>query len=274
LAVVNAVVGVWVGSHFLGVGEIVDIVVAAAPSSVIGMPVFDGIEELFSFATLALKAQGDADLDRSAVHFAEGVSILGGQAVLAVLFRSVSRAGRGRRINPAAPLEIVNGNASPALSRASRDESISQGSNSLWGQMIVSRYGPREDRRQAALHENVQRMLALKVNPLHTIRIGGRMSPNARSPLAMYLEESLMETTAQVGVYGMRSVFFGLSFPVRNGYVTLLRKEGGNQREAHPALPELAGVVAGAFTVGNDAFEVRFSARRLPANRDPIPWGS
>ena len=274
LAVVSTVLGAWAVSRFRGVGEIVDIVISAAGASATGMAVFDGVEELFSFAMLALKPQSDTDLDRSAAHFSEAVIILGARPVRAVLLRSVSWAGRGRRLNPAPPPQAVNGAVSPEPPRTTRHRTGGLGPGSLWGKIVVSRYGIREDRRQAALHERVSKILAPKVDLLRAVRIANRAPEKERSPLSMYLEEALVEAAAQVGAYGMRSVFSGLSFPVRNGYVTLLRKEGVNQREVHPAIPELAGEVAGSFKLGGEAFEIRFSARRLPANRDPIAWGS
>src|SRR5205814_3676431 len=80
LAIIAAVLGLWVGSHFIGIGEIIDLVLLAAGVFAIGLAVFDGVGELSQFASTALAASGDQDLDRAAMHFANAVSILGIQA--------------------------------------------------------------------------------------------------------------------------------------------------------------------------------------------------
>jgi hypothetical protein len=80
--------------------------------------------------------------------------------------------------------------------------------------------------------------------------------------LSKYLEEALAETVAQVGVNGVRAGFTGISFPVTNGYVTLLRKGVSGDRILYPVIPELAGLVVGGFVLGGDSYEVRFSAGR------------
>lgn len=262
LATMAAVLGVWVGSHFLGVGEIVDIVLLVAGVAVIGIAVFDGIEELLSFAMLALKARSDADLDRAAQHFSKAVSILGIQTVLAVLFRGAPKTWRGGRPNVGPPPRFVRGAIARPPLRSTRTLPAGAGETSPWGEIIISRLGTSTDRRLAALHERVHRLLTPRLNVLRNFRVTGRVTSYSKSPLSRYLEEALAETVAQVGVHGLRSVFRGISFPVRNGYVTLMTRAVVNNRVAFPVLPELAGLVAGGFVLGGEWYEVRFSSRR------------
>jgi hypothetical protein len=46
LAIIAAVLGLWVGSHFIGIGEIIDVILVAVGVFAIGLAVFDGIGEL------------------------------------------------------------------------------------------------------------------------------------------------------------------------------------------------------------------------------------
>jgi hypothetical protein len=260
LAAIAAVLGVWVGSHFVGVGEIVDIVLLVVGVAVIGLAVFDGIEELLAFGSGALKATTDAELDTAARHFAKAVSILGVQTVLAVLFRGVPKTWRGGRINPGAPPRFATGRVSRPPLRSSRAMPAGDGSTRVWGDITISRLGSKTDRRLVALHEAVHRALTPRLSVLRQFRVGGRAASYARSPLSKYLEEALAETVAQVGVNGIRSVFTGISFPVTNGYVTLLRKGVSGGRILYPVIPELSGLVVGGFLLGGDSYEIRFSA--------------
>ncbi len=222
LATVAAVLGVWVGSHFVGVGEIVDIVLLVAGVAMIGIAVFDGVEELLSFATTAVRAQSDADFDRSAAHFSRAVSILGIQAVLALLFRGAPKSFRGGRANVGATPNFARGTASRPPLRSTRALPRGQGRTTPWGEVIISRLGTTADRRLAALHENVHRILTPKVAILRNFRISGRAASYSPSSLSKYLEEALAETVAQIGVHGLRSVFKGISF-------------SGNQRIRDPS---------------------------------------
>lgn len=260
LTAIAAVLGVWVGSHFVGIGEIVDIVLLAVGVAVIGLAVFDGIEELLAFASGALEAQSDAELDVAARHFAKATAILGVQAVLAVLFRGIPKTWRGGRMNPGAPPSFAKGRVSRPPLRSSRTMPAGDGATRVWGDITISRLGSKTDRRLVALHEAVHRALTPKLNVLRQFRVGGRAASYARSPLSKYLEEALAETVAQVGVNGIRSVFTGISFPVTNGYVTLLRKGVSGGRILYPVIPEFSGLVVGGFLLGGESYEIRFSA--------------
>jgi hypothetical protein len=92
LAIVAGTLTVWAGSHFFGVGEIIDIILLVAGFAVLGFSVFNGAQELYNFATTAVKAQTQADLDRAAHHFASAVNILGISVISAVLLRRGMRA--------------------------------------------------------------------------------------------------------------------------------------------------------------------------------------
>jgi hypothetical protein len=259
LATVAGVLTAWVISHFVGIGEIVDVILLAAGVFAIGMSVFDGVSELFQFANAALHASGESDLDNAAKHFADAVAILGIQAVLSVLLRSAPRTFRGGRVKVGAPPPFARGAVSRPPLRSTRALPPAHGETGAWGDIVISRLGTSQDRRIAALHENVHRVLTPKLNALRTFRISNRSSSYARSALSKYLEEALAETIAQVGVNGFGSAFSGIAFPVKNGYVTIFREVVRNGRVLRPFGPELGGICASGFGIGGTRYEIRWS---------------
>jgi hypothetical protein len=99
LAVMAAIVVAWVASHFVGIGEIIDIILVVVGVFAIGLAVFDGVDHLFKLAEGAINAGSEADLDKAGQHFAEAVAILGIQAVMAVLFRNRPASYKGGPAN-------------------------------------------------------------------------------------------------------------------------------------------------------------------------------
>jgi hypothetical protein len=93
LGVMATVLVAWVLSHAVGIGEIIDILAVGVVG--IGFSVFQGVDELYEFAMGTYKAGTTQDFDVAAGHFAKAVSILGIQAVLAVLLRGAPRTYRG-----------------------------------------------------------------------------------------------------------------------------------------------------------------------------------
>ena len=158
LAAIAAVLGLWVGSHFIGIGEIIDIILLAVGVLAIGLAVFDGVGELAEFSRTALGAGSEQDLDRASIHFANAVTILGIQAVLAVLFRGAPRTYSGRHLNVGpAPTVTVRRAYRPVL-RSTRNLPAGFGRTTPWGDILISRLGTSADRRLVALHENVHRV--------------------------------------------------------------------------------------------------------------------
>ena len=246
--------GLWVGAHFIGIGEIIDILLLAAGVFAIGLAVFDGVGELAEFSTTALGAGSDQDLDRASIHFAHAVTILGIQAVLAVLFRGAPRTYSGGRLNVGPAPTATLGRAYRPVLRSSRNLPAGAGVTNPWGDIVISRLGAAADRRLVALHENVHRVLTPKLYVLREFRIQNRTSSYTRSTLSKYLEEALAETIAQVGVNGFREVFKGISFPIREKYVTLVRSEriftAQGVEIILPIAPEAAGLFAGSILIG------------------------
>ena len=140
---------------------------------------FDGVGELAEFSRIALGAQSDQDLDRASIHFANAVSILGIQAVLAVLFRGAPRTYAGGRINIGAAPPTLGRAYRPVL-RSTRNRPAGAGVTDQWGDIVISRLGTAADRRLAALHENVHRVLTPK---LYVLRESGFRTGHRRTPV-------------------------------------------------------------------------------------------
>ncbi len=264
LAIVAGVLVAWIGSHFIGVGEIVDVILIAVGVLAIGLAVFDGIDELYNFADKALHAKSESDLDEAGKHFANAVAILGIQAVLAVLFKGTPKSFKGPRPSVGPP---PKGGAVPKAIRRDPTLPAGHGETSWWGKITISPHGTAAQRRLAAIHEKVHQILTPKIDILRTFRIEGRAASYNKSSLSKYLEEAIAETVAQVGVSGFKSAFAGLTFPVKNGYVTVLRKAG----DLKPVLPEATGLIVGGFLVGGMQFQVTFSTTSpLPPRTVPV----
>jgi hypothetical protein len=266
LAVMAAITVSWVAAHFVGVGEAIDIILCVIGVFAVGLAVFDGVDHIWKFASIAYTARNDADLDEAAKNFAQAVAILGVQAVLAILFKNRPRSYRGKPVNVGPPPGQAG---SPFLAKpglmSTRAMTAGEGATSAWGDIVISRLGTQTDRRLAAIHESVHRFLTPRLGVLRNVRVISRARSYSRSALSKFLEEAVAETVAQVSVNGFRSVFRGIYFPVQNRYVTLLRIDG----RTRPFLPEAGGLVAGGFMLYGMIFEIWDTPR--PPREPPLP---
>ncbi|BCA62725.1 hypothetical protein HMP09_1959 [Sphingomonas sp. HMP9] len=96
LAIIGASVVAWAGSHLIGVGEFVDVILLAVGVVALGFSVFEGAREMLDFAETAVRARSERELDIAGKHFARAVTILGISTVQAVLLRGGTRAVRSR----------------------------------------------------------------------------------------------------------------------------------------------------------------------------------
>ena len=85
VGIVVGTLALWAGSHFFGVGEIVDVALLLVGAFFIGWSITDVLENLVRFARTALTARNDADLDTAARAFAAAVTTAGITAVTALL---------------------------------------------------------------------------------------------------------------------------------------------------------------------------------------------
>jgi hypothetical protein len=253
LAIIAGVLVAWIVSHAFGIGEIIDAILLAVGVAAVGFAIFTGLDHLYDFAVGTYRARTERDLDVAADHLAKAISILGIQAVLAVLFRGAKapRTGSGGRFIPRPPPPRTPGLRYRPAVRHDPTLPPGRGSTSLYGDIVVSSRGSAQDQAVTLLHERVHQFLVPKLYFLRNFRVSNRGASYLRSSLWRYIEEALAETIAQVGVNGFRQLFAGLRFPIRGGYMYL--KQGGGYSPhfaGSGAIPEGAaliykGVVAG-----------------------------
>jgi hypothetical protein len=199
---------------------------------------------------------------RAGAHFADAVAILGIQTILIVLFRRAPRTFRGASIDIGKPPAHARGFVMrlPRM-RATEHMAAGTGVTTWWGEVIISRLGTVKDMRLAARHEAVHRFFVPRLAPLRNMRINQRATSYNRSALAKYLNEAVAETIARVGEDGVRHAFNGVAFPVRNGYVTLMRPASIGGRIRYPFIPEAAGLISGGVLIGGEFYDLWLGAR-------------
>jgi hypothetical protein len=225
LAIIAATLIVWAGSHLVGIGEIVDIVLLVAGFAVLGLSVFSGAQELYLFATTAIDARTGADLDRAAHHFAQAVNILGISLVSAVLLRGSARsvAARGRpQVRPMPNVgPVPAAGTRPRITRPYSLPSGALGETDWWGNIAVIRNQSLTEQRLTLYHEWVHSVLSPRFGPMRQLRAQLRASGYWRSTFLRYIEEAMAESYAQLRVQGLQGVVIGIRFPLRGGYVTI-----------------------------------------------------
>ncbi|MGH7676372.1 MAG: hypothetical protein ACREMV_13960, partial [Gemmatimonadales bacterium] len=82
LATMAAVLAVWAASHFVGVGEVADVVLLAVGVIALGSVALEAAQELLAFGQSSVTARSEAELDKAARHFARAVALIGVQGVL------------------------------------------------------------------------------------------------------------------------------------------------------------------------------------------------
>lgn len=249
LATVAAVLVAWGISHAFGVGEAIDIVIAAVGVLSIGMSVFSGLDYLYDFFSKSYNARTEADLDRSADDLAKAIGILGVQAVLACLFR-------GRPQTKRLPSKSIPPPRNPGLRYRSTVtyERLSPGvlgSTDRWGNVKVSTLGTADQQAIALIHEGVHSWLTPKLYYLREFRISNLQGSYFKSSLWRYIEEGLAQTIALGRVKGLSASFVGLRFPVQNGYVFLTKAGGYNKAMlGNGVFQEGAGLIASGMMSG------------------------
>lgn len=250
LVIIAGTLLVWAGSHLFGVGEIVDLILLTVGFAVLGLSVFSGGQELYSFARTAVDATTDAHLDRAAGHFASAVNILGISLISALLLRRSGQAvvARGKpTIKPmpnvgAAPAAGVR----PRITRPFSLPSGALGETDWWGNISVTRNQTMTEQRLTLFHEWVHSVLSPRLGPMRQLRAQFRASGYWRSALLRYLEEAMAESYAQLRVNGLEMVLVGIRFPIEGGYVTV------SQIAAE-------GIAIGNIAIGGAQYTVRIA---------------
>jgi hypothetical protein len=255
LGLIAGTLVLWAGSHFVGVGEIVDVILLGVGFVALGFAVFEGADELYAFATGAVNAHDDDDLDKAGRHFAQAVVLLGISTIQALLLR-----GQGRAVYRRGPPQVyprVNpGNPPPAgnqlrLTRPPRLPGGSLGSTDAYGAISIARNQSLSEQRITLLHELVHRFFSPRTGPLRQLRAELNLSAYSRSALLRYLEEALAEGYAQLRMHGLDRALAAYRFPLAGGYVTVSQLAGEGQ-------------AIGTIVLGATLLQVSISTGPLP----------
>jgi hypothetical protein len=242
LAIMAGTLVLWAGSHFFGVGEILDVILLVAGAFAIGWSITDVARDLFTFADLTINAKSEDDLERASKAFSHAIVLGGITVIMAVLLRRSAKKiqiARGANVTealkPRSP-GLPSVGKDPAAGRLwskpgiSSDPSLpaGEGSTSAWGEVKLSPLGTTSDQALVRAHELVHQFLTPRLGTLRQFRVQIRLAGYLRSMLLKFLEEALAETVAQLRVNGFSGLLTGLKFPVANGYmlVTDLVSEG------------------------------------------------
>jgi hypothetical protein len=260
LALIAGTLVVWAGSHFVGVGEIVDIILLCVGVVSLGFAVFEGAGALYDFTTCAINARSDADLEQAGQHFARAVTLLGIATVQSVLLRGQGGAvvARGRptiRPRPSVGPPPPPGNQL-RISRSANLPGGSLGETTAYGEIVISRAQSLTEQRLTLFHELVHRFFSPRTGPLRRLRAELNMSAYSRSALLRYLEEALAEGYGQLRVHGLAQALRAVRFPLDGGYVTV------SQLAAE-------GRAIGTIALGGTLFHVSISQGPIPTGGSP-----
>jgi hypothetical protein len=267
----------WIASHAIGIGMIVDALMIGTGVIFIGMAVFDAIGHLAEFGSKTLYGRSDAEMNAAAEHLAQAISILGVQAVLALLLKGGPRTFQGGRFRLSAMPARTRGSAfNPRQIRRLPHEPAGGGYTTEWGEIFISSRGTPADRRVVALHESIHRLLTPELYILREFRVQNRTASYVRSALSKYLEEAFAETYAQIKMGGIGEALVGITFPLKQEYVTLLASRYSTMqlRMIHPVLPEVGGLIAGWLTIADKRFDLVFHQRRATERQSAAPVAS
>jgi hypothetical protein len=227
LVIMAGTVIAWAGSHAVGLGEVIDLILLGVGFMYIGFSAFAGAGELVDFIQGALGATTHADLDDAGHHFARAVTLLGISVIQALLLRGPVKAFRERP-----PLRLAPPPPPGRLPRIRYKPQLPGGRRGLtdpYGDVYVSTSQSLSEQRVTLFHELVHRFFSPKVAALRKLRAELAWKAYERSAFLRYLEEAMAEGWGQLREHGLLSSLKGLYFPFANGYVTLSEAaQGGN----------------------------------------------
>jgi hypothetical protein len=266
LAILAGTLTIWAGSHFFGVGEIVDVLLLVVGAFTIGWSIGDVATDLYTFVNLTVNTRTENDLDKAADAFSHAVVLAGISVVMAILLRrSVKEIQVSRGANVADAMRP----RSPGLPRVGADPKAGRlwskpgiksdpslpagyGSTSPFGEVRLSPFGSVAEQALVRAHELVHQFLTPRFGVLRTFRVQLRMAGYLRSALLQYLEEAIAETVAQLRVNGFGGFLEGVKFPVSNGYITITELMS-------------EGAAIGTIAAETQQFSVQF----IPSGPDP-----
>jgi len=279
LATMAATVVLWAGSHFIGIGEIADIILLVVGWAAVGGVAVEAGSKLCDFATKTYNAHDEADLDAAASDLAQAITLIGVNTVMALLLKKGPRdtfgtqlsqdklpaytSSLGRELAAVAPKNNHPGWRYRPTIRFTENLQVGHGAADPWGDIIIGR---RYDRSvlsadeaakkilETIYHEKVHQFVAPKFYLLRELRAFINISAYQKSFILRYLEEFLAETIALLRVRGLSKKYLleGLMFPLKNEY----------QITFAALRHEAAGIFMGPIIIGGLTYNVFYGVQR------------
>lgn len=235
LATIALTLFIWAGSHFFGAGELADLVLLSVGYAALGGVALQAGQQLFQVIEKILNGKTQADLDEAAHQLAKAISLIGVQAVLAVLLRQKpSDIFKQPFRSPLPAYRTAYPKALPRVGPVryhpttvfTRSLDANRGATNIVGDIRVGRKfypetpNPTDLVRETLFHEKVHQFLIPKLYLFREVRIYVAQSAYRRSFILRYLEESLAETIALLRVHGFdpRKLQQGFRFAVDENY--------------------------------------------------------
>lgn len=91
IAITVGVLAVWAGSHYFGVGFVIDIILLVAGAIMIGWQILSSANDLYQCVKITWSARTLADLDRAATHLADFITVVGVTVFIAIISKGAKR---------------------------------------------------------------------------------------------------------------------------------------------------------------------------------------
>ena len=272
LEIMAGVVVIWAAAHFVGVGEVADVILLVAGYAMIGGAAYDGGRKLVAFAVTTHRATSERDLDHAARDLADAITIVGVDVALAMLFRGRPK-GTFRTVHKPNALPAFK-QFMAAMPRAgptrmfearltiTKNIYAGLGGTNLQGTARVGRNWVPEAKplqqavrefRKTVYHERVHQRLTQGFSLLGRPALYTKLGAYKRLFLLRYIEEAAAEAYGKSEVGGHQAGdLTALEFPLRGPY--------GIGLEA--LKQEAKGILLGPVTVGATWYQVHYGLLR------------
>lgn len=273
LATVGAVVALWAVSHFVGVGQMADVIMLAAGLVTLGAEAIEASKRLIDFGIKTHGARSEADLDAAARDLSAAMAIIGVDAVLAMLFRGRPKGtfktiykpeyrilswaefrGVMPRTGPTRmyPAEIVYTRTRPVGRGGTRPDNLA-----TIGRQFSPEHFPLtaavRNLKKAVYHERFHQRWTQAYSLLGRPALYAKMGAYKRSFILRYISEAAAETWALARVGGVRAgEVAGYRFPINEIYDITLVQLGA----------EAKGILLGPVIVGGIYFQAWYGLSR------------
>jgi hypothetical protein len=256
LAVMAGVPTVWALAHFVGVGVAADLVLLVVGVAALGGIALEAGQEIAGFVSKTMQPRTEADLDAAGSHLAKAVTLIGVQAVMAILLKRRPTTFEGNAYRPS---QFANGprilgtfRYKPTIKRGPIPTG-EMGYTTQWGDIRIESALTLAEQRVTLYHELIHRVLTPKLYALRQLRIAISQNGYANSHLLRYLEEAMCETYALLRANGFskQRLLEGVRFPIVSDYTTVAALGG-----------EVKGLLLGPINVGGMIYNVFYGTGR------------